>query len=289
MSSRCKSHLLDEEKKVKKEKKKKENEENNDYNENEEKEKKEKKEKKKKEKKEKKKKEKENEEKKVKQKNENEEKEKNDEKNEKENEAKYDIEKKETKEIDSSVDEMLQYLPQDFIDQHIKIIKEQSPKEAIDYIEKEIEKYYSQEEVDNSFWEMKDNELPTDEELNEIETSENIRKKIEVMKLEDELNSLITQINRLTEDKVFSSITNTDATIIAEEYNKYDVDVNFDVESTSGGFRKKTNYVLNAYHVMVISKKLKLSSSNSQTKKNLVKLLDEYHETGVASFEDNSF
>lgn len=217
---------------------------------------------------------------------ENEEKENND---NKENEDKSDIKKNESKEKDSSVDEMLQYLPQDFIDKHIKIIKEKSPKEAIDYIEKEIEKYYSQEEVDNSFWEMKDNELPTDEELNEIETSENITKKIEVMKLEDELNSLITQINRLTEDKVFSSITNTDAAEIAKDYNKYDVDVNFDVESTSGGFRKKTDYVLNAYHVMVISKKMKLSSSNSQTKKNLVKLLDEYHETGVASFEDNSF
>ena len=105
------------------------------------------------------------------------------------------------------------------------------------------------------------------------------------MRLEDELNNLMVEINQLSMDKAFGSISSSEAQNLMIEYNKADIDINFDYSTKENGIKRRTNYVLNEYHIMTISKiiDLKTSSMNNLNDKllKLIKLLDNYHETSL--------
>ena len=72
-----------------------------------------------------------------------------------------------------------------------------------------------------------------------------------------------------------------------KQYNETKVDPKFDASNTTGTLCRKTKYQLSELHVMTISKKLQFGSKTAGSDiKNLVKFLDDYHETSVVPIDN---
>ena len=178
-----------------------------------------------------------------------------------------------------TVEELIKCLPLQITEKHGEEIKKLSVEEAEKFIEEKLDEMFSDEKVDESFWLESPDDLPIDKDMKEY------GEELDKMRLQDELDDLMTQIDKLCLDKLFTTISSKKAGDIVKKYNALNVNPNFDYSNKTGILERKTPYQLSELHVMTISKKVQFGSNDDDNARKLVEFLDKYHETSVV--EDN--
>lgn len=158
-----------------------------------------------------------------------------------------------------------------------EIMKIESVEKAEKFIEEKLDEFFSDEKVSETFWIENPDDLPLDKDMEEY------GKELDKMRLQDELDDLMTQIDRLCTDKLFTTISSLTASKIVKQYNEIKVDPSLESSTTS----RKTDYVLTELHVMTISKKLSFGTNIDKNVKELTIFLDKYHETSVVEVEEH--
>ena len=180
-----------------------------------------------------------------------------------------------------TIEDLLNCLPLEIVTQHGEELKTMSIEEAEKAIEDYLDEMFSDDKVEDSFWAENPDDLPLDKDMKEY------GEELDRMRLQDELDDLMTQIDRLCTDKLFTTISSSTANKIVAAYNKAEIDPNCDImQQTSGDPKRKTPYVLSELHVMTISKKVQFETNINNNLKKLIDFLDKYHETSVVEVEE---